>query len=262
MNNSMRDPDTTLAAWLDEGPVELPDSIRRSIATSVRTTTQRRRGFGPLWRFPMNGFARFALAAATVVVVAAGGLYLLGPGQQESVGGPAGSPTPSPSASPATPLAGTVTLTDTGCTWEGNPGSLAMPSMLTIELRNDTDDYANFDLHWIKAGHTYAEGVAYVADIAPRLATGEDWPPNDFSVNVHSHGVTANADSTIGWAATGSGPGPAPQIPGERLEPGSYGIVCSANTSPTGDILTVFLVGPLELTGAAPSVESSATTSP
>ena len=29
---------------------------------------------------------------------------------------------------------------------------------------------------------------------------------------------------------------------------GTLGVVCSANTSPTGDILTVFLAGPLEVT--------------
>src|SRR4026207_213334 len=121
MTNRTHDPDTTLAAWFEEGPTELPESIRRSIATTVRTTTQERRGFGqpwrfPMngwarnaapaagpvaraggrggvgqpWRFPMNGWARYAVLAAAVVVLAVGGWYLLGP--QRGVGGAGGSP--------------------------------------------------------------------------------------------------------------------------------------------------------------------------
>ena len=34
----------------------------------------------------------------------------------------------------------------------------------------------------------------------------------------------------------------------KAMRAGTFGVVCSANTSPTGDILTVFLVGPLEVT--------------
>ena len=143
MTNRTHDSDTTLAAWFEEGPTELPESIRRSIATTVRTTTQERRGFGQPWRFPMNGWARYAVLAAAVVVLAVGGWYLLGP--QRGVGGAGGSPSPSvtesaavsasPTASPVTftsPLYGyTVTLpagwsaTPATKVWDGQgaPGS-------------------------------------------------------------------------------------------------------------------------------------------
>jgi hypothetical protein len=259
MNTSSRDPDTTLAAWLDEGPTELPESVRRSIATATQTTTQRRRGLGLPWRFfTMNGYARLAFVAATVMVVAVGGLYLIGLTKPPGVGGPPGSPTPLPTA-PATPApaaAGTITLTDSGCTWESNPGSLAMPAVLGIAVRNDTDHYADFQLHWVRTGHTYAEGVAFVADVQRRLTTGDAWPPNDISISVEAQGVPAHDDATVGWATAGIGEGPVPEFrsgPNWRWEPGSYGVVCSANTSSTGDILTTFLVGPLQLTEAAPS---------
>ena len=112
MTNRTHDPDTQLAAWFEEGPTELPESIRRSIATTVRTTTQRRRGFDQPWRFPMSGWARYAALAATVVVMAVGGWYLLG--SPRGVGGPAGSPSPtvteSASVSPS-PVASPVTFT-------------------------------------------------------------------------------------------------------------------------------------------------------
>ena len=59
-----RDPDAILAAWLDEGPIALPEPTRRAIAVTTRTTTQRRH---PLWvprgRPLMNTYARWAVAA-------------------------------------------------------------------------------------------------------------------------------------------------------------------------------------------------------
>ena len=112
MTNRTHDSDTTLAAWFEEGPTELPESIRRSIATTVRTTTQERRGFGQPWRFPMNGWARYAVLVAAVVVLAVGGWYLLGP--QRGVGGAGGSPSPSVTESAAvsaSPTASAVTFT-------------------------------------------------------------------------------------------------------------------------------------------------------
>ena len=46
-----RDPDVILAAWLDDGPADLPSSTRRAISTAVRTTPQSRAGLGlPAWR--------------------------------------------------------------------------------------------------------------------------------------------------------------------------------------------------------------------
>src|SRR5258707_406505 len=78
--NVQRDPDAILAAWLEEGPIELPEATRRAIAVHTRTTNQRRR---PAWmpqrRPSMNLYARWAIAAIAIVVSVGGALYLLAP---------------------------------------------------------------------------------------------------------------------------------------------------------------------------------------
>jgi hypothetical protein len=103
--NVQHDPDTILAAWLDEGPDRLPESTRRAIVVNARTTYQTRRRFWRPWRYqPMNGMSRFALAAVAVVAVALGGLYLSNSAPGSGVGGgpsPTPSPTPSPSPNPS-----------------------------------------------------------------------------------------------------------------------------------------------------------------
>lgn len=92
-----RNPEPIVAAWLEEGPNELPESTRRAIAVSTRTTTQRGRPMWTPWRTTlMNPFPKVALAALAVVAIVGGGFFLLSPGSQ--VGGP--SPAPPPSSAP------------------------------------------------------------------------------------------------------------------------------------------------------------------
>jgi hypothetical protein len=113
--------------------------------------------------------------------------------------------------------------------------TLTSPDLVTIALRNETDHYADFQLHWVRNGRTYAEGVAHIAELARRLTTGEDWPPNDVSIRVHSQGVVARSEAIADWPTAGTGQGPAPeQQHGSswNLEAGSYGVVCSANRVP------------------------------
>jgi hypothetical protein len=99
-----RDPDAIVAAWLEEGPDVLPESTRRAIDVTARTTKQARRLSWLLrWATHMNGMTRLVLAAAAVVAVAVGTLVVLRPGTDGSrVGGP-GSPVPSASASASIP---------------------------------------------------------------------------------------------------------------------------------------------------------------
>jgi hypothetical protein len=99
--NVQRDPDEILAAWLDDGPLELPSGTRRAIVTALSTTPQARRGpFAP-GRFQMIPFARFA-AIATVVVVALGtAIVVLRPAPSTVSGPTASAPTPSTAASPS-----------------------------------------------------------------------------------------------------------------------------------------------------------------
>jgi hypothetical protein len=94
-----RDQETILAAWLEDGPNELPDATRRAIATGIRTTPQARNRFG--WFGRSNELSRFesvgaltTLAVAVVVAFAA----LSGINRPNvDLGGPS-SPSPLPSA--------------------------------------------------------------------------------------------------------------------------------------------------------------------
>jgi hypothetical protein len=101
-----RDPDAILAAWLDEGPDVLPESTRRAIDVTTRTTDQARRLAWLPWRAPnVNGMTRLALGLAAVLAVAVGGVYLLNPRPNGTTNvGAAASPSPSLST-PASPSA-------------------------------------------------------------------------------------------------------------------------------------------------------------
>lgn len=98
--NATRDPERILAAWLDEGPTDLPDATRRAILTALPTTQQARRGLLAPRRFlEMNGYSRLAAAALVAVVAVGGALYVIG---QRPGPGPAVTPTPTAAATMAT----------------------------------------------------------------------------------------------------------------------------------------------------------------
>jgi hypothetical protein len=101
--NAPRDPDSVLAAWLDEGPTDLPDVTRRAILTALPTTPQARRGHLAPWRSThMNMFTR-AAAVLVVAVVAVGALVLVA-GPKGGVGVPSSSPVSSaPPSEPPLP---------------------------------------------------------------------------------------------------------------------------------------------------------------
>jgi hypothetical protein len=93
------DADRLIRAYLDSGPTELPD---RSF-DAVRHTIERKRQrvvIGP-WRKPdMTGLARYAIAAAAVLIVASVLSITILPGLG-GLGGPAATPSPTSPASPA-----------------------------------------------------------------------------------------------------------------------------------------------------------------
>jgi len=117
--NPPRERSAVVAAWLEEGPNELPESTRRAIAVDVRTTHQSRRSTWFPWRFPaVDRLSLVALAAVTVMVLAVAGLsvFRIAP-DGGNVGGlpPArsASPSPSPSDAPSadpTPIPTTLTI--------------------------------------------------------------------------------------------------------------------------------------------------------
>ncbi len=89
------DPFSSIDAYLEDGPMELPERAYDAVRSEIDHTRQRV-VLGP-WRVPdMNNFTRFAIAAAAVLVIAVVGVTLL-----PRLGGVA-APTTAPTAQPAT----------------------------------------------------------------------------------------------------------------------------------------------------------------
>jgi hypothetical protein len=97
--NPPRERSAIVAAWLEEGPTELPESTRRAIAVDVRTTRQSRRpAWAPRWFPRMDRQMQVALAAVVVVVVVIGAQAV---SRVPSGGSDLGAPPPAvPSATP------------------------------------------------------------------------------------------------------------------------------------------------------------------
>ena len=116
--NSPRESSAIVAAWLEEGPNELPESTRRAIAVDVRTTHQSRRSaWAPRWFPRSDRLTLVAVSAVAVMALVVGGLVVrpFASGGDSNVGGvapaPSASPAPSPSEAPsATPLPTTLDI--------------------------------------------------------------------------------------------------------------------------------------------------------
>jgi hypothetical protein len=94
-----RDVTGIVRSWLEEGATVLPDRVLDSVLDQLPATSQRR-PWWPVRRFTqMNSFARLAIAAAAVVVVAIVGVSFLP--RAGGVGGPGPSATPAPTPSPS-----------------------------------------------------------------------------------------------------------------------------------------------------------------
>jgi hypothetical protein len=115
--NQLRDPDVIIAAWLEDGPDDLPAAPRRSIVVGMRAVSRRRPGPLP-GGIQMPSILRLAVAAALVVAVGAITRTVIAPrpaqvgitGPSESASPTAASPTPhliDPSRTPS-PLVGTA----------------------------------------------------------------------------------------------------------------------------------------------------------
>ncbi|HEV8402380.1 MAG TPA: hypothetical protein VGQ31_05035 [Candidatus Limnocylindrales bacterium] len=99
--NAPDDRDPILAAWLDEGPTDLPDVTRRAILTALTTTPQARRGPLAPWRSThMTMFARGAAVLVVAFVAIGIGALLIGP--RNGVGGPTPTATPTSTPTPTT----------------------------------------------------------------------------------------------------------------------------------------------------------------
>jgi hypothetical protein len=152
--NQPRERSAVVAAWLEEGPNELPESTRRAIAVDVRTTHQSRRTTWFPWRFPaVDRLSLVALAAVAVMVLAVAGLGVsrIAP-DGGNVGGPpparSASPSPSPSDAPS-----------------ADPAPI--PTTLTIPPMQQT---------FVSERHGY--GISYPAGWSSSPATQTWWPPD------------------------------------------------------------------------------------
>jgi hypothetical protein len=99
-----RDMTRIVRSWLQVDEHESADRVLDIVLDLLDTTPQHRSAW-PVRRFVfMNSYAKLAIAAVVVVVVAIGGLALLRPGGSSAPGGAptaTPSPTPSPSAAPS-----------------------------------------------------------------------------------------------------------------------------------------------------------------
>jgi hypothetical protein len=93
-----RDFDRIAAAWLLDGPTELPDRVIDAVVDEIHLT-RRRRALGLPWRFPtMTSPVRLAALVAVVALIAIGALAL-------GVGRSAPAPSEAPTTAPATAAA-------------------------------------------------------------------------------------------------------------------------------------------------------------
>lgn len=100
---AQRDPEAILAAWLEEGPAMLPESTKRAIGVTTRTTRQSRRPrWMPSWATRGIDMTRFVVATAAVAAIVVGGLVAFRPGTHGGTdAGGSQSPTSAlPSSSP------------------------------------------------------------------------------------------------------------------------------------------------------------------
>jgi len=145
---------------------------------------------------------------------------------------PQPTPTPSPSPTPEPPTAGTITLTDAGCTWVGNPTPVTDQTRIVIAVRNDTATFGNFTLYKLNESRTWEEAAAWVTAENEALIAGEPRNvPADFATDRATSDALAGLENRL--VAT--------------VSTGAYGVMCSANQPPPGAIFNVYLVGPLEV---------------
>lgn len=92
--------DRSITAWLEaEAPERAPDRVLTAARERIRTTQQRRLLWPVRRTAHMNAYAKLAIAAAAVLVVAVVGLNLMPVGG--GPGGPVATPTPVPSLTPS-----------------------------------------------------------------------------------------------------------------------------------------------------------------
>ena len=224
--------------WLEDGSDRTPRPAIDAVLLAVKTTRQER-GLRTPRRFTQM-LSSMKLAAGIAVLAVAGWLGL---SMLNGPPGPAAPPSPSP-APTATPVPtqsdvniGTITLTDTGCTWSGNPGVIetsTAPLIGRLKVINETDTFGNFGIYRLAEGRTWEEARSWIADMNEELHGGPvaSAPAGEFTTDV------GNIDAPERGEYSGT----------ITLDAGVHGIVCSSNEPPPGLVFAAYLAGPLEVT--------------
>jgi hypothetical protein len=166
--------ETTLGAWLDEGPMDLPDVTRRAILTSLPVTQQARRGlFAPGRFFPMPTFYRAVALVAILVVAAGGAALLIGRMGQSNVAAPVATPTasPTPAATPLAPSAQPSVAVSTPSPLQGHTPTFVVPFSYRLPAGEGlvVDDS---DPTWYQFRHPNPNGQGYDNTFVIRAVTG------------------------------------------------------------------------------------------
>ena len=164
------DLDRQLAAFLSDGPTELPDPSFDAVRDRMETTRQRV-VLGP-WRVPdMSKFFPYVIGTAAVVVAVVFGIQILRPAEPSGPAAlpsvqPSATPSPTPSTAPsASPAASTPPLTET-FTSQLHGISVSYPKGWTAEAATEpwtdgthqpisTDSFADDLYHPVLTDHLF-----------------------------------------------------------------------------------------------------------
>ena len=205
--------DRSITAWLEaEAPEHAPDRVLNAARDRVRSTPQRRLLWPVRRNVQMNAYAKLAIAAAAVLVVAIVGLNLLPGGG--GIGGPAATPTaaPTPTAIP--------TPTATAAPSQGlfpPPGPVPVgPLALVVNGHRFTMDIATND--WTGEIPAIAEGANLTKGAGHMRPDDGIWLPI--------------------WAADGVYSDPCRAIRGPKLSPSGSALAAAIAALPATDVVT------------------------
>jgi hypothetical protein len=216
------DHDRSIAAWLvAEAPEHAPDGLLESSREHIRLTRQRR-AWGPARRIQdMNAYAKFALAAAAVLIVAVVGINLApgvnDPGAASPTGSPLASPIASPSAAPSEAVAPQPPVEFTGTIACGPP--VRSDTIETLELDDGMLVARNRDGAWqqiVTMSDQRLEGAIYhtwEADTYKADATADEGPQvAGYTRRITNDGGIWESRGREGTFADGSSIGEPPDV--------------------------------------------------
>jgi hypothetical protein len=212
------DRDTTriVRSWLRTDEHESADRVLDDVLARLDATPQRR----PLWPArriaDMNSFAKFAIAAAAVLVVAVVGYNLL-PGSRDVGVGPAVSPSPSATSSPSPSPAASSTA-------EAFPPAGALEIGRHALTQND---------------------VAFTLDISTSgwFSSGLTVPPDGGTLKKGTIGQVDSAWMLI-WSIDGVYTDPCGHVAGPPVSPSATDLAAAVAAMPGVDVIT----GPVDVT--------------